>query len=255
MREFLRLSARVCHRHLLIYLEDWFANMSPTLIDPIMFILAFGMGLGSHVTSVGKSDYLHFMAPGLTITTALFTAFFETSYGFFIRLRFEGIYKAILTTPVGVDELIAGEFMWVALKGAFMSFGVAMVLTVLGLVKPNFVFLIPSVGAFVAVACGSLGFIASSLVKNINQFQAIYALLISPLFFFSGVFYPVESLPEALRHISKISPLFHGVRIGQEILWSGEIAGAMAKNGSALVLMAASLGFLSYRMIRPKLIA
>jgi lipooligosaccharide transport system permease protein len=173
---------------MVIYRQDWFANISPTIIDPIMFILAFGLGLGSHVSQVGNSDYLHYMAPGLAITTALFTAFFETSYGFFVRLKFEHIYEAILTTPVGVNELIFGEFMWVGLKGAVMSLGVATVLAIFGLVKINFLFLIPIVGGVVAIACGGIGFIASSRVKNINQFQAIYALLISPLFFFRAFF-------------------------------------------------------------------
>ena len=98
MREFLSLSWRVCFRHLTIYRQDLFANMAPTLIDPVLFVLAFGVGLGAYVTNVGDSDYMHYMAPGLAVTTALFTAFFETSYGFFIRLRFEHIYQAILTT-------------------------------------------------------------------------------------------------------------------------------------------------------------
>ena len=255
MREFLSLSWRVCFRHMVIYRQDLFANMSPTVIDPIMFILAFGVGLGSHVSQIGNSDYLHYMAPGLAITTALFTAFFETSYGFFIRLKYERIYEAILTTPVGVDELICGEFMWVALKGATMSLAVATVLVIFGLVKANFIFLIPLVGALVAVACGAIGFIASSKVKNINQFQAIYALLISPLFFFSGVFYPIDNLPYYIQFISKISPLFHGVKIGQEILWAGNIGDAFLINGSALLITAVVLSSIGYRMIRPKLIS
>ncbi len=254
MREFLCLSWRVCLRHLFIYRQDFFANISPTLIDPIMFILAFGIGLGSQVPSVGQIDYVHYMAPGLAITTALFTAFFETSYGFFVRLKFERVYDAILTTPVGVDELICGEFMWVALKGAVMSFCVAVALAIFGLVSPKFLIFIPFVGALVALACGSLGFIASAMVRNINQFQAVYSILISPLFFFSGVFYSVETLPAPLQIVSKLSPLYHGVRLGQEILGAGDIGHSLLVNGTALLSFAVGLAAISYRLIRPKLI-
>lgn len=218
MLEFLTLSWRVCLRHLIIYKQDLIANMAPTLIDPVLFIVAFGMGLGAYVTDVGGMDYLHYMAPGLAITTALFTAFFETSYGFYVRMEFEYIYKAMLTTPIGVNELICGEFMWVGLKGAFMSTGVSLVLLAFGLVHWEFLFLIPFIGGFVALACGGLGFIASSMVKNINQFQTIYALLISPMFFFSGVFYPLDGLPSAARFAANFNPLYHGVKIGQHIL-------------------------------------
>ncbi|MEZ4741677.1 MAG: ABC transporter permease [Bdellovibrionota bacterium] len=251
MREFFALCWRVSYRHLSIYRQDLFANMAPTLIDPIMFIVAFGLGLGSYVGSVENRNYMHYMAPGLAVTTALFTAFFETSYGFYVRMKYERIYDAVLTTPVGVDELIGGEFLWVGIKGAIMSTGVSFVMLAFGLVHPNYLFLIPFLGFCIAIACGSLGFIASSMVNNINQFQTVYALLISPLFFFSGVFYPIEKLPKIAQFFSSLSPLYHGVKIGQQVLWGGHIAHVLSFNAPILLCMCLVLAIFAYKKIRP----
>jgi lipooligosaccharide transport system permease protein len=238
---------------MVIYRQNLVANMAPTLIDPVLFIAAFGIGLGAYVSKIGEHEYINYMAPGLAVTTALFTAFFETSYGFFIRLRFENIYKAMLTTPVGPNELICGEFIWVGLKGALMSLGVSIVVACFGLVEWQFIFLMPIVGFLVALACGALGFMAAALVKNINQFQTVYALVISPMFFFSGVFYPVDSLPTVIKVTSNLSPLYHGVRLGQQILWGKDIGAAFLFHAPILILMIAVLAFIAHRMIKPKI--
>jgi lipooligosaccharide transport system permease protein len=253
MLETLKLSLRVTHRHWLVYRKDLLANMSPTLVDPAMFLLAFGVGLGSHIQAVNGLEYIKYMAPGLAISTALFTAFFEMSYNFYVRYTYEGIYKALLTTPIGVRELLIGEFVWVGLKGAVMSVAVALLLCVFQVASIKFLYLIPIVGAVVAIACGGLGLLANSFIRNINQFQTIYAFFISPMFFFSGAFYPVDSLPETLKWFTYLSPLYHGVKMGQAALWDQMAGVDFATHLAILVVMIVVLvGWAAHR-IYPKL--
>jgi lipooligosaccharide transport system permease protein len=192
---FWRLSWLVAMRHWAIYRKDFWANMLPTIVDPVLFIMVFGYWLGAHISNLGGMPYLQYMAPGLAVTTALFTAFFESSYGFYVRMTFENIFKALLTTPVGPNEILAGEFIWVALKGTAMASGVSLVLLAFQIVSPQWIWLVPLLGALVGLSCGAIGLIATAMVSNINQFQTVYALLISPMFFISGVFYPVERCP------------------------------------------------------------
>src|SRR5207244_2050544 len=119
--------------------------------------------------------------------TALFTAFFESSYGFFVRLTYENIFTALMTTPIGPREILAGEFIWVGLKGLVMSTAVGLVLVAFQTVEPTFLYLLPVLGCLVGLACGAIGLLATAFVRNINQFQTVYALLISPMFFLSGI--------------------------------------------------------------------
>lgn len=253
MRETLHLSWLVAMRHWAIYRKDFFSNILPTVVDPALFLLVFGYWLGAHVTAMEGVPYLRYVAPGIAASTALFTAYFESSYGFFVRLVFENIYKALMTTPVGPREIILGEFIWVGLKGTLMASCVGVVLLALGVVHAEFIWLLPIMGALVGLSCGALGLIATGYVRNINQFQTVYALLISPMFFVSGVFYPIAQMPEAVRWLCYLSPLYHGVRLSQSALWAQDVGVTWAVHGSSLLLLTAVLMAWAWKRIQPKL--
>ncbi len=221
MREFLYLSWQIVRRNWLVYSKDFWANISPTFTEPGFLLLALGAGLGPFVERVHGHSYLQFLAPGVAVSSAMFTAFFETSYGFYVRLTFEAIFKAMLTTPIGAREVVAGELMWVFLKGAMMTAGVSLVLACFGLFSfVAWLPVVPLIGGLVALPCGAIGLIASGTVRNINQFQAVYAFIISPLYFFSGIFFPVDAAPGWFQVFVNISPLYHGARLAQMAFWN-----------------------------------
>ncbi len=253
MRETFSLAWRVTMRHWDVYRQNFVANISPTLSDPLFIILALGIGLGAYITDIDGRSYLVFLAPGLAISTALWSAFFETSYGFFIRHTYEHVYQAMMTTPIGPREIILGEYLWVGLKGAGMSLGVTIVLLVFRLGDPLFAWTIPLIGFVVALSCGAIGLIASSFVRNINQFQTVYAILINPLFFFSGIFFPLDQVPRVIQVICFASPLYHGVRIGQAALWNDGFGAALLLHGPFLLLLTALLCPIGWMRIFPKL--
>ncbi len=255
MREFFVLSWRVAMRHWAIYRKDFFANVLPTLVDPALFIVVFGYWLGAYITELQGMSYLTYMAPGIAATTALFTAYFESSYGFYVRLVYENIFKALMTTPIGPHEILAGEFIWVALKGAIMAGLVGLVLLGFGVVKPDYLWLMPVMGILVGLSCGAMGLVATGYVRNMNQFQTVYALLISPMFFVSGVFYPIEQMPKALQYVCYLSPLYHGVRLSQSALWAKDVAIDWAIHGGALIGLTLVLMVWAWKKIYPKLYA
>lgn len=256
MIETLKLSFHVVVRNWVVYRKDFIANISPTLADPAFILLALGFGLGPFIQEIDGMSYSHFLAPGLIATTAFFTAFFECSYGFYVRLTFEGVFKAMLTTPIGPREVIWGEFIWVFLKGAVMAFGVGAVLALVGLV-PNLGALLafPLIGGILAVPCGAMGLIASAKVHNINQFQTVYSFLISPLYFLSGGFFPVQSAHPVFAALVQISPFYHGVRLMQMAAWGrGTLAETLYHLG-LLFGFTILFGFFAYRGIRGKLVS
>ncbi|WP_413613210.1 ABC transporter permease [Bdellovibrio sp. HCB-110] len=256
MLESIRLYFHITHRNWIVYKKDLIANISPTVADPALILVSLGLGLGSFLTDVEGMSYMQFLAPGLTVATALFTSFFESSYGFYVRMTFENVFKAMLTTPIGVQEVVFGELIWVGLKGAVMAVGVAIVLALFGLmVNPWLIPALSIVGLLVAIPCGAMGLLATALVRNINQFQTVYSFIIAPLYFLSGIFFPIDSMSQPVRIVAEFFPLIHGVRLAQALFWERGIAEAFLYSGSILVIQSLILCAWAYIKIRKKLVS
>src|SRR3984957_4532539 len=143
----LRLAWCVVVRNWVVYRKDFLANISPTLADPALMMTALGMGLSPFIGSIHGLPSSQYLAPGMAAPPVLYTAFFECSYGFFVRMTFESVFKAMLTTPIGTREVVLGEYIWVAIRAALMAGGVGIVLVPLGfLPNPWAVFLFPLIG-------------------------------------------------------------------------------------------------------------
>ena len=255
MRETLSLAMNITRRNWMVYRKDLISNISPTVADPALVMISLGFGLGGYLTNVEGMSYMQYLAPGLTVATALFTSFFESSYGFFVRMTYENVFQAMLTTPIGVREVVLGEMFWVGLKGAFMSLGVAIVLALFGMmVAPQYLPLLILVGFLVALPCGAMGLLSTALVKNINQFQTVYSFLIAPLYYLSGIFFPIPQMHPYVKWLAEAFPLIHGVRLAQAVFWNKDIAWTFFVHGGILVLQSAVLCSLAYVKIRKKLV-
>lgn len=254
MIETCKLAFHVTRRNWLVYRKNFVSNIAPTIVEPLFLMLSLGVGLGAFIQELEGRSYTLFLAPGLVASAALFTSFFECSYGFFVRMRFENIYTAMLTTPIGVREVILGEFFWVALKGGFMCLLVTFVFVVLGTpMNPFFLPLIFLLGALLALACGSLGLIAASYVRNIDQFQTVYAFIIAPLFYFSGIFFPIQKMPQGLQWLAETLPLSQGILMARSVYWNENVLQVFGKHGAILGLQIAVIGTFAYHRVFRKL--
>jgi len=254
MLEALSLSWHIVRRNWWVYRKDFVANISPTIADPAFMILSLGVGLGSLVAAMDGRSYLQYLAPGLAVSTAMFTAFFETSYGFYVRMTFENIFKAMLATPIGISEVVIGEFIWVGLKGALMVTGVSITLCLLGLFKhPALLIVAPFIGILVSLPLGAMGLISTCYVKNINQFQTVYSFLIAPIYFFSGIFFPVDHMPPLVQWVAKALPLYHGVLLSQSLFWNENVLETWLIHAPILVVYSAVLLAIAYWRVVAKL--
>jgi lipooligosaccharide transport system permease protein len=255
MARSLLLSMHIVRRNWAVYRKDLIANLSPSVADPALILVSLGLGLGGLVQRLDGRSYLEFLAPGLTVATTLFTSFFESSYGFYVRMTFENIYKAMLTTPIGWFEVVLGEFLWVGLKGAIMALGVALFTTFFGLMPhPENLGLVVYMGFVVGAACGALGLAASGIIRNINQIQSVYSFLIAPIFYLSGIFFPLEKMPQALVVVADLFPLTHGVRMAQAAYWDAQVASVFLTSSLYLLAQMVVFGALSAVVIRRKLV-
>jgi len=251
--ESLRLAWHVVVRNWMVYRKDFLANISPTLADPALIMFSLGMGLSPFIGQIDGHTYAQFLAPGMIASTALFTAFFESSYGFYVRMTFESVFKAMLTTPIGVREVILGEFLWVFVRAGLMALGVTLVLLVLGLLpNPWAVLICPFIAGFLSLPCAAIGLLATSWVRNINQFQTVYSFLIAPTYFLSGVFFPLQGQP-VLAVLVQLSPFYHGVRLIQCTVWGRFPLGEILQHTATLLGFTLVLGFFAFRRIERKL--
>ena len=204
---------KVWYRNLVVYRRIWKINFITPLLEPIFYILAFGLGLSGLIGQVPyggtELSYTKFIAPALIATAVMWNSFFETTYASFVRMYFQKTFDAMLATPLSLEEIIVAEIVWSATKATAAA---AIMLTVLAL--PGFIhlpkglLLIPL--AFLGgLAFGAIGMFFTGIIPTIDMFNLPIFLFITPMFLFSGTFFPVSNLPPWLRPMAYVFPLYH----------------------------------------------
>jgi lipooligosaccharide transport system permease protein len=203
----------VWFRHMRVYVRNLFSNALPPFIEPIIFLAGIGLGLGANIGPMGGLPYIRFLALGLLVTAAMFTASFEMSYGTYIRLTFEKVYDGMLGAPLTALDLMVGEILWCGTKGAVFTLSVLVVCLISGALPFGWVIVSPLVGFLAGLMFAVLALMVTTLVSNINNFNFFFSGLLSPMFFFSGVVFPISNLPSWLIPVAELMPLTHPVRL------------------------------------------
>jgi lipooligosaccharide transport system permease protein len=209
----------VWFRHVRVYTKTFLANATPPLLEPLFFFTAVAIGLGTYLRpeKYDGLSYRGFVASGLVISSAMFTAIFETTFSTFVRLVFQKTYDAMLGTHLRVREMFIGELLFVATKGAVFSTVVLLVTTAFGARPTAWCLLVPLVGMLTAYLFGAIGLIVTSYVRMINNFSFFTTGIITPLFFFSGTFFPIKGHYGWLDLVSNVLPLTHPIEISRAL--------------------------------------
>ncbi|MFQ5794007.1 MAG: ABC transporter permease [Candidatus Bipolaricaulia bacterium] len=195
------------------FLRLWKTMSWPMFVEPVLFIVAMGFGLGRFVTDIDGLSFLQFIAPGFIATSIMFTTSYECTFGSFVRMEFQRTFDAIIATPVNIEEVIAGDMLWGATRGLFAAVGVTTVISAFGLVQSPWAILIPIVAVLQGLMFASIAMVTTALVPAIDAFTYYFTLGITPMFLFSGVFFPIDRLPETVQWLAWIFPLTHAVNL------------------------------------------
>jgi len=203
----------VWYRHVRVYARNIVSNVFPPFLEPLIFLVGIGLGLGTYIATMDGMPYLKFLATGLLVTVAMFTASFECTFGTFIRMEFDKNYDGMLAAPISVRDMFAGEILWAGTKGFFFSTSVLLVIFAFGILRTPTSVVAPLIGFIGGVMFACLALSVTSYVKTINHFSFYFTGCITPMFFFSGVVFPISRLPSVIRPLVEVLPLTHLVRL------------------------------------------
>jgi len=182
-----------------------------TFTEPVLYLLAFGLGVGSLIGSltVGGEvvSYRSFVFAGIIGQTLLFQAFYEASYGGFVRMYYQRIFTAMAVTPITLSEVLWGELLWDASKAALAAEVVALIGVATGDFPPLAPLILLPLSFLCALLFAAMGLAVAARARTIDEISYPQYLLVFPMFLFCGVFYPVEALPRALQWLAWALPL------------------------------------------------
>jgi lipooligosaccharide transport system permease protein len=208
------------HRAIHIWYRDWevfrkyaLTNILPYFAEPLLFILALGYGLGIFVGQIGGVSYAQFLAPGILCSSSMFAASYECTYSTYVRMIFQKTFEAVLCTPVSIEDIVTGEVIWGATKSLISGVCIFIVIWALGLVRLESAIIIIPIVVLVGLMFASLSMFFTSIVPSLDAFNYYFTLLLSPMFLVSGVFFPIDQLPQIVKYLAWILPLTHAVDV------------------------------------------
>ena len=236
-----------------LYRTIWRSNVMASLLQPFLYLLGMGLGVGALVDRGGGSanllgglTYLQFLAPALITTTAMMVATSEAMWPVLGGFKWQSGYHAAAATPLSPGDIAAGVFLWHLTKALIAGAAVAVVLLVFpGTRSPG---LLPAVmfGALTGLAFSSVITAWTATREQDFSFPNINRFVITPLFLFGGAFYPIDQLPDWLQWVAKATPLWHGVELARDSV-NGRLEWAPAALHVTYLLLFVVVGWFSAR--------
>jgi lipooligosaccharide transport system permease protein len=209
----LKRAFRVWQRNFTVYTKLYKSSIALNFAEPMLYLAALGLGLGAFVKEINGVPYINFIAPGIIASSSMFAATYECTYGTYVRMTYQKTFDAILATPVNIDDLIAGELMWGATKSMFYGTIIMAVISIFGLVDSPLILLAIPILFMSGLIFAEISMIFAAIVPGIDSFNYFYTLFMTPMFLFSGIFFPLDTLPVVISKIAFFTPLYHLVNV------------------------------------------
>jgi lipooligosaccharide transport system permease protein len=208
----------VAYRNFLAWRKYYKSSVLLNFGEPLTNLLALGFGLGTYVARMQGYPFADFIGPGLLAVTAMNAVTFDVTFEAYDRLHENGIYQAMVSSPLSPAEIVGGELLWEAGRSLFYGAVFFVVLLALGLVHSWWSVLLPVPLAWAGFLFACPGLWVATQANNHEQLFYYFSLFITPMFLFSGVFFPLTRLPAAARDIIVLTPLVHVVNVVRALI-------------------------------------
>lgn len=206
--------------HLLVWRRTLLGSLFSRFLNPVLFLLAMGVGLGSLVDQgsggVDGTSYLLFVAPAMFAVQGMMDGANESMWPVYGYLEWNRMYQSMIAAPLTIGDLLLGHLLVIALQSVTAGAAYLLVATLFGAVVSWWALLCVPVGVLVCLAVAVPLFGVSARTRTDNVFNVVMRLAVTPLMLFSGVFFPVESLPVLLQGLAWVTPLWHGVELARD---------------------------------------
>jgi lipooligosaccharide transport system permease protein len=196
-----------------VFLYYWRTRTFAAVVEPVIMLVAFGLGFGALVAHVGGIPYIQFVGTGAVATAVLFSAVFSAMFDSLYKRRYQRVYDAMLAAPVDVEEIVTGEALFLGVRAGVYGVAPLIVAFFFGLPPAPAMVLVPLVGALTGIGFASLGMLFSASATTFDDLSYVISGVITPLFLVAGTFFPVTRLPDWLRTFALFNPLYHCVEL------------------------------------------
>ena len=217
--------AGVMTRDVVLFRRYWKATTFSSIVQPTIYLLAFGLGFGSLVTHIGHVNNVPYVATGVVATAVLFSSAFPGMFNTFIRWQFQRTYDALLAAPVDVEELVTAEILWISIRAGVYGLTPLVVGFAFGLKPEPGMLLVPLIGFVTGFGFAAFGVLIAAVAKTIDNFNYVTSAVLTPMFLVAGTFFPIATLPPVLREIARFNALYHCVALVRDV--SFDIIGPM----------------------------
>ena len=237
-----RISGRfwpVFMRNLLVWRKLAVPSVIGNIAEPLITLVAFGYGLGSMIGQIDGRPYISFLASGSIAVSAVLAATFEALYSAYSRMQVQKTWDGIMNAPIALDDIVFAEMLWAAFKSLFSVAAIMIVIFALGISRaPTMLLALPVLG-LIGITFASVALVFNALAKGYDFFTYYFTLVITPMTFLSGVYFPIAQMPHWLQDVARVLPLTAAVELVRPL-----ILGTLPVDvlGPTLILVAYAVG-------------
>lgn len=233
---------RIVEREVHIMRRLWHGIAFSAFVSPLLFLVAMGVGVGGYIddgspAALDGSTYLQFVAPGLIAANILMLAVGDSLWWVMGGTKWDKRYHAMIASPLDTNDVLGGHLAYEALRATASTIAFLLVAAPLGALASWWALLSPFIAMLLVVAVAAPVSAWSTFTESDRSFGVIMRVGVTPLFLFSGTFFPTSGLPEWARTLVPLSPLYHGVELLRAAT-TGRSPGAAALVGHVAVLVA-----------------
>lgn len=235
-------------------MKTWKVNFLPPAIEPVLYLLALGFGLGMFVNEIDGVPYADFIAPALIAITIMNSSFFECTYASFVRMYYQKTFDAIVATPLNVDEVITGEILWGATRSTISATIMLAIVSLFGLASYPLSLIVIPFSFLGGLMFAAMAMCFTAVTPRIDSLNYPTSLFITPMFLVSGTFFPLSMLPAGIQHFATAAvPLVHVVDITRALTY-GQLESVLALNLLWILVVTAFFFVVSVNMMKKRLV-